>query len=396
MPKNVVELEKQYLLQTYGRYPLVLERGKGVWVWDHQGKRYLDLIAGIGVNMLGHDHPRVVRVIREQCRKGIHFSNLYYHLYQGPLAERLSKLSGMNRAFICNSGTEAWEGALKLARAYTLKISPEKYRFVSLDNSFHGRTIGAVATTGQEKYRKPYEPLLAGVEFIPFNDVAALRAKVNASTCAVMVEVIQGEGGISEVSHDFLTAARQLCDQHNAVLICDEIQCGLGRTGKWFAYQRHGILPDIVTVSKPLAAGFPLGAFLAVDKVAAAFSPGMHGSTFGGGPLGCRLALEFLDIVSKQKLLGHITRMGAYFHKKLEALKRKHPVIQEVRGRGLMLAADLNVPARPFVDRAMANGLLINSTHDTVLRFLPAYIIQKPQIDLAAEILDEILSEPGA
>ena len=395
MPKNVVELEKQYLLQTYGRYPLVLERGKGVWVWDNKGKKYLDLIAGIGVNMLGHDHPRVVKVIKDQCRKGIHFSTLYYHSYQGPLAERLAKLSGMNRAFICNSGTEAWEGALKLARAYTGKISPEKYRFVSVENSFHGRTMGAVATTGQEKYRTPYLPLLPGVHFVPFNDVATLRSKVNDNTCAIMVEVIQGEGGISEVSHEFLKSARDLCDQHDAVLICDEIQCGLGRTGKWFAYQNHGVLPDIVTVSKPLAAGFPLGAFLATEKVAAAFSPGMHGSTFGGGPLGCRLALEFLDVVTKQRLLAHVARMGAYFIKKLEALKRKYSVIMEVRGRGLMLAMDLSVPGRPYVDRAMGNGMLINSTHDTVLRFLPAYIIDKKQIDLAAELLDKTFSELG-
>lgn len=386
---NVMELEKQYLLQTYGRYPLVLVKGKGVWLWDDHGRRYLDLIAGIGVNMLGHNHPRITRVITQECRKGIHFSNLYYHLYQGKLAERLTKLAGMDRAFICNSGTEAWEGALKLARAYTRKISPDKYRLVSLDNSFHGRTMGAVATTGQAKYRKPFEPLVPGVEFVPFNDVSALRAKVNANTCAVMVEVIQGEGGISEIKHNFLETARMLCDQYNAVLICDEIQCGLGRTGQWFAYQSHNIRPDIVTVSKPLAGGFPLGAFMAVEKVAGAFTPGMHGTTFGGGPLGCRVALEFLDVVEKTRMLAHITKMGAYFHKKLEGLQARYPVIKEIRGKGLMLALDLSVPGRPYVDQAMANGLLINSTHDTVLRFLPPYIIQKKEIDLAVKLLEK-------
>ncbi len=396
MPANVEALEKKYLIQTYARYPLVLERGEGCWVYDTKGRKYLDLLGGIGVNMLGHNHPRVVKAIRDQSRKALHVSNLYYHPYQGPLAARLAKISGLDRVFICNSGTEAWEGALKLARAYSRKISPDKFGLVAMDNSFHGRTMGAVATTGQEKYRTPYEPLLPAVEFARFNDSADLEARVNERTSAICIEVIQGEGGISEVSTDFLANARRLADKFDALLILDEIQCGLGRTGRWFAYQNHGIRPDVVTVAKPLAAGLPLAAFIATEKVAASFTPGMHGSTFGGGPLGCRLALEFLDVMQKDKLLAHVGQMGRYFIRQLAALKKKFPVIKEVRGRGLMLALDLSVPARPYVDRAHAQGLLINSTHDTVLRFLPPYILQTKHVDAAMVILYRIFSELNA
>lgn len=392
MPKTPQALEAQHLLQTYARYPLLLERGKGCWLFDERGKKYLDLLGGIGVSMLGHGHPRIVKAVREQSARALHVSNLYYHPYQGPLAARLAKLSGLDRVFICNSGTEAWEAALKLARLYGAKTSPEKYRFVSLENSFHGRTMGAVATTGQTKYRQPYEPSMPGVDFVPFNDVAALRAAVNDNTCGICLEVIQGEGGINEVQADFLTAARQLADRHGALLILDEIQCGLGRTGRWFGYQNHGVMPDIVTTAKPLAAGFPLGAMMASEKAAQAMTPGMHGTTFGGGPLGCRLALEFLDVMEKDRLLAHIKKVGGRFHRHLEKLKKKYPVIKEVRGRGLMLAAELSVNGRPYVDAGMKEGLLFNSTHDTVLRFLPPYIISEAQVDLAAETLDRIFA----
>src|SRR5436190_9891697 len=278
MPKSPEALEKKYLLQTYARYPLVLERGKGCWLFDNKGKKYLDLLGGIGVNMLGHGHPRMLKTMQQQAERAIHVSNLYYHPYQGALAERLAKLSGLDRAFICNSGTEAWEAALKLARLYGTKISKEKYHFVSLDNSFHGRTMGSVATTGQEKYRKPYEPHIPGVDFVAFNDISGLRWKVNENTCAICIEVIQGEGGITEVQPEFLKAARELADQHDALLILDEIQCGLGRTGRWFGYQNFGVKPDIITTAKPLAAGFPVGAMLATEKVAGAMTPGLHGT----------------------------------------------------------------------------------------------------------------------
>jgi acetylornithine aminotransferase/acetylornithine/N-succinyldiaminopimelate aminotransferase len=389
----VEALEKKHLLQTYGRYPLVLERGQGCWLFDNQGKRYLDLLAGIGVNMLGHGHPRLMRVLAQQSRRAMHVSNLYYHPYQGKLAQRLAKISGLDRAFICNSGTEAWEGALKLARAWARRVSPEKYRFLSLDNSFHGRSMGSVSTTGQEKYRAPFEPLVPGVEFARFNDLAELAARVNRNTAAILLEVIQGEGGINMVSAEYLRAARRLADQHGALLILDEIQSGLGRTGRWFAYQHYDVLPDIVTVAKPLAGGFPLGAFMASDRVAEAFTPGMHGTTFGGGPLGCRLALEFLDIVAQERLMARAVRIGKRFKAKLEQLKAKHRVIREVRGIGLMLAADLKVPARPYVDLGHHYGILMNATHDTVLRFLPPFILEEKHVDQAAAILDRIFSE---
>ena len=393
MAQSVETLEKKHLMQTYARYPLVIERGRGCWVYDNKGRRYLDLLGGIGVNMLGHAHPRIVRVIREQCAKAIHVSNLYYHSYQGPLAARLARLSGLDRAFLCNSGTEAIEGALKLARAYNGKKAAGKFHVVALENSFHGRTMGALAATGQEKYRKVFEPLIPGVEFVRFNDVRDLEARVNESTSALLIEPIQGEGGIFEISGDFLEAARRLADQFDAVLILDEIQCGLGRTGRWFAYQNYDVKPDIVVIAKPLAAGLPLGAFLATEKVASALTAGMHGSTFGGGPLACRVALEFLNVVQEENLLAHVRRMGRYFEHGLRRLQHKYNFIKEVRARGLMLAADLTLPSRPFVDRAMSAGLLINSTHDTVLRFLPPYIIRKKQVDQALGILDGIFSE---
>ena len=393
MSKSPQALEKKHLLQNYARYPLVLTKGHGVWLYNDRGRKYLDLLGGIGVNMLGHAHPRIMKVIKEQAARAMHVSNLYYHPYQGELAARLAQLSGLDRAFICNSGTEAWEAALKLARLYGGRISRDKYHFVSLDNSFHGRTMGAVATTGQEKYRRPYEPNVPGVDFVAFNDVNGLRWRVTEKTCAICVEVIQGEGGITEVKTEFLKAARELADRHDALLILDEIQCGLGRTGRWFGYQNHGVKPDIITLAKPLAAGFPLGAMVASEKAAAAMTPGMHGTTFGGGPLGCRLALEFLDVMKQENLLSHIEKVGGYFHQQLEKLKEKYPVIKEVRGRGLMLAAELAVPGRPYVDAGHASGLLFNCTHDTVLRFLPPYIIKKAEVDRAIAGLDRIFKK---
>jgi acetylornithine/N-succinyldiaminopimelate aminotransferase len=393
-PAQIVqELESQYLLQNYSRYPLVLHRGKGCYLFDIAGKRYLDLIAGIGVNALGHGHPRILSVLRDQAALLIHCSNLYYHEYQGPLARRLVELTGLQRAFFCNSGTEAMEAALKMIRAHGRKISPDKLGIVSLDNSFHGRTLGALSVTGQEKYRQEFEPLLPGGRFVPFNDPGALEAAVTDRTAGIVLEWIQGEGGIYPLDVAYARQARQLADRYDALLVFDEIQCGLGRTGRYFAYQlaEPPVLPDITVMAKPLACGLPLGAVVANEKAAATIASGMHGSTFGGGALACRVALEFLDILGG--LLPVIFRLGGDFRVQLSELARHHSFIKEVRGFGLMIGLELDIPGKPFVADALAEGLLINCTHETVLRFLPPYIITEQEVDRAVRILSKIFKK---
>ena len=391
--QSVMDLEREHVLQTYARYPLVIVRGKGCHVYDSEGKRYLDFISGIGVNALGHGHPRIVQAIREQAGVLLHTSNLYFNQYQGPLAKKLAEISGLQRTFFANTGTEAMEGALKMARAHGHAIHPEKYEIVALENSFHGRTLGALSVTGQAKYREPFEPLLPGVKFVPLNDVAALEAACSERTAGIVLEMIQGEGGIYPITPEFATRARQLADQHNALLIADEIQCGVGRPGTFFAYQRSHpvILPDVVTAAKPLAAGIPMGVIVANDKAASALKPGMHGSTFGGGVLACRVALESLDII--EELLPSIQRVGGYFHVVLNDLARKHSFVKEVRGFGLMLGVELTVPGKQIVIDAMAEGLLINCTHDTVLRFLPPYITTEREVDQAMKVLTKLFSK---
>ncbi len=390
---QVMGLEQQYVLQNYSRYPLLLRRGKGCYLYDAEGKRYLDLIAGIGVNALGHAHPRIIRVIREQASLMLHCSNLYYHDYQGPLAQKLAEISGLQRSFFCNSGTEAVEGALKMIRAHGRKISPDKFEIVSLDNSFHGRTLGALSITGQPKYRTDFEPLLPGVRFVPPNDIGALERTVGPQTAGIVLEWIQGEGGIYTLDLEFARRAKELAEQHDALLVFDEIQCGVGRTGKYFAYQlaEPAIQPDIVVAAKPLACGLPLGALMANEKAAASIGPGMHGTTFGGGPLACRVALEFLDILKDQLL--HIHHVGGCLHMELQELARHYSFIKEVRGFGLMIGVELDRPGKQIVQDAMAQGLLINCTHETVLRFLPPYIITEPEIDRAVKILARIFKK---
>ena len=314
--QEIVALEQKYLLNTYARYPVAFARGKGVYLFDVDGKRYLDFLSGLGVNALGHAHPRIVKVIREQAAKVIHLSNLYYNEYQGLLAEKLCQKSGLDRAFFTNSGTEAIEGVLKLVRAAGhATAGPEKTVVVALDNSFHGRTMGALALTGQPKYRKGFDPMLEGVRFVPRNDVEALRAAVDDKVCGIVLEPIQGEGGIQVSSPEFLHACRELADQHHAALIFDEIQCGMGRTGQLFAFQHFGVMPDVVCIAKPMAAGFPMGAFLANDRFAQHITPGKHGTTFGGGPLACRIALEYLAILEEEKLLEQVRRVGSLLHR---------------------------------------------------------------------------------
>ncbi len=396
----VIRAEKKLLLPTYDRHKILFTRGRGVYLWDSEGKRYLDFLSGIGVNALGHAHPAIQKVLKQQAGKLIHTSNLFYHEYQAELAKRLTKISGLDRAFFCNSGTEAWEGALKLARAYAREHNSNghkaKWRLLALENSFHGRTFGSLATTGQAKYRHPFAPLMPGVNFVAFNDVADLKRQFDGSVCAICMETIQGEGGINPVSQEFFHLARDLTTKSGALLLVDEIQSGLGRTGKYFAYQHYGITPDIVTVAKPLAAGLPLGALLTNNRVATGMHPGMHGTTFGGGPLACAVAIEFLRQLDG--LLGHVSKLGKYFLARLQELQAKHPAVKAVRGMGLMLAIDIDSAdsAKAIVGQLLQQGILINRTHDTVLRFLPPYIIEKEHVDAVIRALDRALSSHAA
>jgi acetylornithine/N-succinyldiaminopimelate aminotransferase len=389
--EDIMELERVYVLQNYARYPLALERGKGCYVYDYSGKRYLDFISGIGVNALGHAHPRITKAIREQAGKLIHTSNLYYHEFQGRLAKKLAESTGLQRSFFCNSGTEATEGALKMMRSHGNHISPEKTEIVSLENSFHGRSMGALSVTGQHKYRKDFEPLLTGVRFIRPNDTSALEQVMNDRTCGVLVEGIQGEGGINPMSADFLRRCRELCDKYDALLVFDETQCGVGRPGVYFSYQLFDpvIVPDVMIAAKPLGCGIPLGCIVANERAARSIAPGMHGSTFGGGTLACRVAVEFLEELDK--LLPSIAQTGAYFRMRLNELKKKHPMIKDVRGEGLMVGMELTVPCKDLVTAAMQQGLLINCTHDAVLRFLPPYVVREREIDKAVAIIGKLL-----
>ena len=396
--------EEKLLLPTYDRQRVLFTRGKGVYLWDSRGKKYLDFLSGIGVNALGHGHPAIQKVIKRQAGKLIHVSNLFFHEYQAELAKKLTKISGLDRAFFCNSGTEAWEGALKLARAFARVNNNNghkaKWRLLALENSFHGRTFGALSTTGQEKYRHPFAPLVPGVSFVAFDDVNDLKRQFDGSVCAICLETIQGESGIRPSSREFLQTARELSEQTGALLLLDEIQCGLGRTGEYFAYEHFAVKPDIVTVAKPLAAGLPLGAILTTNRVAGGMHPGMHGTTFGGGPLACAVAIEFLRVLDK--LLPQINKMGDYFQNQLNDLRFKHSCVKEVRGMGLMLGMELDSAeiAKSVLNQLLARGILINRTHDTVLRFLPPYIIQKKHVDEVVHALDAALGassgKPGA
>ncbi len=393
---SVIRSEQKLLLPTYDRHKILFERGRGVYLWDSRGRRYLDFLSGIGVNALGHGHPDIQATLKRQAGRLIHTSNLFFHEYQAELAARLTRISGLDRAFFCNSGTEAWEGALKLARSYARVQNSNghkpRWRILALDNSFHGRTFGSLATTGQAKYRDPFAPLLPGVSFVKFDDTEDLQRHFDGSVCAVCLETIQGEGGIRPISQEFLQLARKLTKSSGALLILDEIQSGLGRTGHHFAYQHYGIQPDIVTVAKPLAAGLPLGAILTTNRVATAMHPGMHGTTFGGGPLACAVAIQFLRLM--EKLLPHVRRTGEYFLTQLKELKARHATIREVRGMGLMLGVELNSAdtAKQVVNQLMEHGILINRTNEAVLRFLPPYIIEKKHIDQMILRLDAALS----
>jgi predicted acetylornithine/succinylornithine family transaminase len=393
--KQIVEAESKYLTSNYKKYPLFVEKGRKCIVYDFAGKRYIDLLAGIAVNALGYNHPRIMNILRKQIRKSIHVCNLFYHPYQALLAQKLVEISGLDKAFFCNSGTEAVEAAFKLARGYAYKnqLGDGKHEILTLDNAFHGRTYGALSATASDKYRKPYEPLVPGFRFVRFNDVEDLKTNFNERVCAIIIEPLQGEGGIHACSDEFLKAARELCDEHRALLIFDEIQCGIGRTGRYFYYQKSDIRPDILTLAKPLGLGIPLGAVLTTDRVAPTFGPGDHGTTFGGGPLACRLGFEFIKVLEQDGLLAEIQEKGEYFRNKLSGLKKRYSFVADVRGEGLMLGMQLDFPCRNIVNRCLEEGFIINVTSDNVLRFLPPYIISKKEISKFIKALDRIFAE---
>jgi acetylornithine/N-succinyldiaminopimelate aminotransferase len=391
--------EAKLLLSTYDRNPILFVSGQGVHLIDEKGDRYLDLLSGIGVNALGYGHPVIEEAIAKQSRALIHTSNLFYHEGQAELAMRLTEQTGMDRVFFANTGTEAWEGALKLARAHAGLLRSEGKqigtKFLALEHGFHGRTFGSVSTTYKAKYREPFGPVVPGVEFVRFNDVSDLRAKFSNEVCAILVEAIQGEGGIRPLTQEFFAEARALASSTGALLIVDEIQAGMGRTGKWCAYQHYGIQPDVTTLAKPLAGGIPLGAMLCTEQAARAIHPGMHGTTFGGGPLACAVAIAVIDFIETENLLVHATEVGDYFRQQLESLAKHHNSITEVRGKGLMVAAEVDSSdlGKLIVAEMLKRRILINCTSDTVLRFLPPYILERAHVDTAIAALDEILTE---
>jgi acetylornithine/N-succinyldiaminopimelate aminotransferase len=395
--------EKTLLLQTYDRHPILMTRGEGVHLYDDAGNQYLDLLSGIGVSALGYGHPAITKAINAQSATLLHTSNLFYHDGTAALAMKLTEITGMDRVFFCNSGTEAWEAALKLARAHAglLRSEGKKIgtRFMALEHSFHGRTMGSVSTTHKAKYREPFEPVMPDVVFVPFNDIDALRAAFTEDVCAICFEPLQGEGGIHPVSQEFFAAARELCDSTGALLIADEIQSGMGRTGKWTAYQHYGIQPDVTTLAKPLAGGLPMGAMLCNEEAARAITPGMHGTTFGGGPLACAVAIAVIDEIGNANLMKHVSKVGTYFIDQLRTLAKDFDSIAEVRGMGFMLGVEMHSAdvAKEIATRMMfERHIILNRTSETVLRFLPPFLIAEAHVDETIAALRGLLEEVSA
>jgi len=390
--KEITALADENIMHTYRRFPVVLARGKGQKVWDVNGKEYLDFVAGIAVCNLGHSHPGVIDALKKQLEKLTHVSNLYYTEPQARLAKLLVDNSFADKVFFCNSGAEANEAAIKLARKYAHEnLGADKFELITMKDSFHGRTMATITATGQEKFQFGFTPLLEGFTYVPFNDLNALEKAINKKTCGVMVEPIQGEGGVNIPDARYLKEVRSLCDEHKILLIVDEVQTGIGRTGKLFAYEHAGIEPDIMTLAKALGNGFPVGAMLATDKIAESFAPGNHASTFGGNPLAMAAALATLEIMLQEGILDNCRKTGDYFLKELKKLEKKHALINDVRGKGLMLAVTLNMEAAEIVRECMQKGLLINSTGGKTLRFVPPLIITDKDVDQAVDILNEVM-----
>lgn len=391
--EEIFQTDKEHYMPVFARYPLVLARGEGPYVYDIDGNRYIDFLAGIAVNVLGHAHPKLVSAIAGQAGALIHCSNLYYTEVQAKLIKSLAALSGLDKVFLANSGAEANEGAIKLARKYAKTLQADKVEIITAKEGFHGRTLLTLTATAQPKYQQGYEPLPGGFSYVPYNDLAALKAVVSEKTCAVMLEPIQGEGGVHTPDANYLREVRELCDQYGALLIFDEIQTGMGRTGKMFAYEHYGIKPDIVTLAKGLGGGVPIGAFIASDKAAAAFGPGDHGSTFGGNPLACAAANAVLAIMAEERLLDNVEETGQYLLAELNKLQQKYPrIITGARGQGLMLGVQLTQPGRGIVNQCLEHGVIINCTAGDVLRFVPPLNITRGHVDEVIAVLDKVLA----
>jgi len=393
----ILQRDTDRLLPVYARYPVVMDRGEGVYLFDLDGNSYLDMMGGLGVNALGHAHPRMLAALAEQAARIIHLSPQFSNPHPSLLAERLCEMAGMTGAFFSTGGSEAVEGALKLARSYGARnYSPRKHGIVALRFSYHGRTFGSMSVTGQKKYQDDFGPGLPGVTFVDRNDLTQLGAAVNADTCAILIEPVLGEGGVYECSAAFLAEARRLATEVGAALIFDEIQCGLGRTGRWFAWEASGVRPDILILGKPLGGGLPLSAILVSDDLFHAFGMAKHGSTLGGIPLACRLGLEFLAVVEDEQILQQVQDTGDYLKRRLQGLVRGFEVAVEARGLGLLQGVELTIPARPLVEAALAKGVLLNCVQGNVLRFLPPLIIDRTHVDRAMEVLEDLLTTPGA
>lgn len=392
--QEIITMGDRYVMRTYGRIPMALVRGEGARVWDAEGREYLDFVSGLAVNSLGHCHPAVAEAISSQARTLMHVSNLYYIEPQVKLARLLVENSCADRVFFCNSGAEANESAIKLARKYAKKfLGQEKYEIITALKSFHGRTLAAITATGQTKYQQGFEPLPQGFKYVPFNDLAALEEAVGPNTCAVMLEPVQGEGGVNEAAPEYLAGVRELCQKHGLLLIFDEVQCGLGRTGKFLAYQNYGVEPDIFTLAKALGGGIPIGAMLAREDVAAAFGPGDHASTFGGNPLACAAGLAAMEQMLSQGIIENAARVGSYFKERLTGLAGRYPFITEIRGKGLLLGMELTIEGKDIVNLCQANGLLINCVNLNVLRFIPPLMITEKDVDRALDILVSVLEQ---
>jgi predicted acetylornithine/succinylornithine family transaminase len=392
MEKRIMDNSKKYLMNTYDRFPIILRKGRGVKVWDSEGKEYIDFVGGIAVNCLGHCHPKVVIALQKQAQRLLHVSNLYYIEPQTKLAKLLIKHSCADKVFFCNSGAEANEAAIKLARKYAKDHATlDKYEIITAHGSFHGRTLATLSATGQEKFKKGFEPLVPGFKHIPFNDIDALKKAISERTCAIMLEPIQGEAGINMPAEDYLKKVRQLCDKNDILLIFDEVQTGMGRTGKLFAYEHFNLQPDIITLAKGLGGGVAIGAILAKDRVAASFQPGSHATTFGGNPLACAAAIATLEtLLADGFILDNCKRIGKYFRKKLEKLKKEFPSeIIDIRGLGLMLGMELANPCSSIVASCAERGVLVNCTGGNVLRFTPPLIVTENDVDVLIDILED-------